>query len=232
MKYLILMALVCLPCFSDTNEELIARRVGREIKNDTSKTFEVLKKKSDMAMNAALDLAVQELRKKGEEQVANNLEIEWAFFYGKSLFKNPRGIGAHKPINKWIADQYELIESILGRDFCIRSHIADIKSLNYGVPVTVDPCKFPMDGIEGMRATEYKRHFCGKSPKVQDEPYFGTVPVVTYWTVYVGCLAGTSGTGYSFACGFSAEIAERVCASYIAPGLSDFTFKKACGGIF
>jgi len=231
MKTFLLAALLCLPVFADTYEERVAKLIGQEIQND-SKVFNVLKRRSDEAMNAALALAVEELKLKGKTQLAVNIEWEWQTIYGRSLFNSSRGIGAHKPINQWVADQYELIEAVLGRDFCIRSHIADIKSLNFGVPVTVDPCDFPMDGIEGARSTEYKRHFCGKSPKVQDEPYFGTVPVITYWAVYVGCLAGTSGTGFSFACGFAGEIAERVSAAYIAPPLSDFTFKRACGGLY
>lgn len=236
MKYLlVLMAFFSL--ISHATPLGIARDIESEILLDSQEInssqeirVQRLRQRLDDAMNGALDVAYGELYKAGRQDIADGIRMEWEGFYGASLWSTQRGIGAHKPLSQWIADQYNTIEGVLGKDVCIATHIADIKSINFGVPVTIHPCSFQMDGISGDRITEYRRHFCGHSTQVGDEPYYGVVPVVTYWAIYIGCSVGTSGTGFVVICGGAGMIGERIIANYVAPGLSDKVYTRACGG--
>lgn len=192
-------------------------------------TLYKLRSRVDFAMNGALYLAFYELRKKGQVALANQIQNDWEKVYEKTMFRTPsmRDIGDHAPLNKFIADSYDKIEFVLGQSFCISSHIADIKSLNFGIPVVFKPCSFPMDKIIDPRKVEYKRHFCGGVPG--DDTYNGVMPVVSYWAVYIGCTAATSGLGFMPVCGLVGGVGEKIIQNFVAPAMSDRIFTRACG---
>ena len=233
MKYLLFL-FMSLPCLADTPRQ-IAREVEDQIRMDMSESqtgfyqrlpsprLQVL---IDQAMNNALQVAQGELINKGYPEYAEAVGHTWRGVYGASMFNNS-GIGAHAPVWAWLAKEYDSVEQLLGREFCISTHIADIKTINYTLPVVFRPCTFPMDGIQGLRIDEYRDHACGKSIQT-DEVYNGLIPTVVYWSVYGGCSAATSGIGFMFVCGTVSGIGEQIMANEIAPGLSDDIFHHFC----
>jgi hypothetical protein len=232
-KVLTLTALVCLPLFAKTPTR-IAAEVEEGINADEqslsshSVVLQSLRDRVDAAMTSALNVAAEELDSRGYQADANDIRMTWAIEYHYSMFYESRNIGDHKPVSQWVADKYNTIEFLLGRDFCIKSHIADIKTINYAVPVVFRPCSFPMDNVQGERSVEYKRHFCGGASG--DDTYNGLVPVVTYWAVYIGCSAATSGTGFVFVCGIAGTLGEKIIQNYVAASMSDRIYNKVCGG--
>ena len=223
MKLLLIMLLVRLSFASPLQT---VARIEREIESDTAQ-MTVIKKHTDFAIDRALRLAVVELKRRGEFYEAETIEMEWEYIYSKSLFALNRPIGDHKPISQWLAEKYNVIEFVLGVDLCKRLHISDIKSLNHGIPVTIHPCSFPMDNVQGLPIDEYKRHFAGGP--FGDDTYFGVVPVISYWAIYGTCVGATAGVGYVILCGLVGEVGERLMG-FASPRLSDAVYKKLCGG--
>ena len=203
----------------------VAAEIEAQIDSDTSLDMPVIKRLSDRAIDSAINLAAQELRKKGKHAEAEDMLMEWKSIYGSSLKYMGRQIGDHKPLSQWLKEKYDLIEFVLGVDICKKMHLSDIKSLNHGFPVVVKPCSFPMDSVTGTRKDEYKRHFCG-GPQGADT-YYGVIPVVTYWAAYGTCIGATMGTGYVLVCGLAGNTAERLIGM-VADDLSDRLFDRVC----
>ena len=90
------------------------------------------------------------------------------------------------------------------------THLDDIKIVNYAVPVAFDPCNPEWD------QPEYKLHFV---------PLAG---VATYWAVWGGCMAGTTGAGYSVICTPVATYTEKYVVRYPAPKASDRIYDRRC----
>lgn len=231
----LLFLLLALPCLASTPRQ-IAYQIEGEIQQDMADSVEGqysrmpaprLQARVDQAMNRALQVANEELVKQGYPQLARSLQHEWVSTYQSSMFALPQGIGAHKPLAEWLAKAYDSIENVLGKDFCLYSHIADIKTLNFATSITFAPCTFPMDGIIGPRNEEYKNHFCGKSSHTS-EYYHGELPTIVYWVTYLGCDAATAGLGFMFVCGIGAGIGEQITSNEIAPGLSDDVYFHFC----
>lgn len=202
----------------------IVAEIEEELLNETTGMPKV-RKRVDAYTDRALKMASFHLREKGAISLADNIDYEWETYYGGSLFEG-RGIGAHKPVWKWLAEKYETIEAVLGRDFCVRTHIASLKTFNF-TPTVVFNCNFEMDGLNIERKAEYRKHFCGGSGV--DEEYWGLVPELTYWAVYIGVSAATAGTGFVVVSGLVGNVAEKLMA-LIADDLSDRVFDRFCGG--
>lgn len=225
MKKLMLLFFVCisLPAFSTPSS------VVTEVESHTmkDKEFSYLKKIIDSGMNRALEKAVDALNEKGEYRLSQEIANEWSYLFHKTLFNDDRDIGDHAGISTWINDTYRKIELVLGREFCVESHIAAMLTFN-SANVVIKPCTFPMDSVPGERTDEYRRHFAGQS-MISDSKYNGVVPEAAYFVMEIACLAGTSGIG-SFACSMAAGIVEKMMALFVAPQLSDFIYNKSCGG--
>lgn len=202
----------------------IAREVEQEILSD-SPEMTYTKKVIDQGMNRAIAIAYAALNERHEVQLADELYFTWKMTYNRTLFSSSKDIGDHAGIFQWINTIYRRIELILGRDFCVNSHIAAMLTFN-SANVVVHPCSFPMDSVGGERIDEYRRHFAGKSP-ISDSNYNGVIPEAVYFAVEIGCLAGTSGVG-SFLCSAAASIGEKLIAMFIAPRLSDRIYLKRC----
>jgi hypothetical protein len=228
MRYILalLLCVLAIPCHARTPGR-IAAEIEQAILDD-SDDMPRFKSIVDQAVNRALSDACQALRDKGEYQLPASIEYEWQTYYNSSIFVI-RNIGDHKPISQWLSQKYEMIELILGRQFCITTHIAALKTFNSGIPVVFHPCTFPMDSVVGSKSDEYKHHFAGHSINVPEEPYNGVVPEAVFFAVEISCMAGTTGVG-SFLCGIAAGIGEKLMATYIAPKLSDRIYSRRCEG--
>lgn len=223
LVYLLLLAVWALPSFS-TPSFMVTDIESHTMKD---KEFSYLKKIIDQGMNRALEKAVDALNEKGEYRLSQEITNEWSYRFHKTLFLNDRDIGDHVGISTWINDTYRKIESVLGQEFCVGSHIAAMLTFN-SANVVIKPCTFPMDAITGSRIDEYRRHFAGQSI-ISDSKYNGVMPEASYFVMEIACLAGTSGVG-SFACSMASGIVERMMAVFVAPSLSDFVYNKSCGG--
>jgi hypothetical protein len=221
MKNLILsLMIVCSLSYGKTPLQY-ATEMEQSVETDRV-DFPIVKKYADQAVDGALKRAIKELRKKGYSSYAQTIEFEWTAYYGNSLFTDERNIGDHKPINQWLAEKYQVIEMFLGVEVCKALHISDIKTLNFGIPVTIHPCSFPMDLVQGERVDEYVRHFAG-GPN-GDDTYYGVIPVITYWAVVIP-LTPTLPIG----AGIVASIAERLM-DIAAVSLGKRVYEKRCGG--
>lgn len=179
--------------------------------------------RSEQALNQLMKVAVAELAKKNKAK-AETLKTEWETKYRKMYFvyENERDIGDHAPLNKWLAEKYEILEFTLGMDVMKMTRLVDIKTFLYCPPVVFRPCKFPMDSVTIPRIDEYKNHFS------YGEKYTGLVPVTTYWVTYAAITFGSSGT-FVMVAGLGAMAAEKAMM-LISPKLSDKVFKARCGG--
>lgn len=215
--------LACKEAFPKTPTR-IAAEIEEEFESD-SRELRNLKWRTDISMNAAIQLAATHLKKANRYDVADELLLTWEAVYEKSMFKHARGIGDHPPIFQWLSDRYRTIEFILGRDFCINSHIASIHTINHAVPVVFRPCSFPMNDVAGDRKDEYRRHLA----KDDQYGYHGLGMEISYWAFYLGCSTVTAGTGFVLVCGIGAGITEKILGTFVLPKMSDRIYTRACG---
>lgn len=163
-------------------------------------------------MNLALDTIVRfsawKLRAKGYKKEADSLIGEWDQDWNGYILR--RDIGDHgKPLSMWLHEKYLAIELILGADVCEALRISDIKYLNWCVPMVL----FCPDSVG---VDEFGVHFV---------PLAGTV---IFWTSYIGCTAGTFGTGF-WACGLLSTACEFGTEKWLAPKLNPTIWKRSCG---
>lgn len=181
-------------------------------------------KKTDDALSAALHFAAKEIRKKGDRELANSIEREYNSRFANFLSRTvtATAIGDHKPLNEWLARTYDKIEAKLGVQVCVLTHLADIKTINYAIPIVFKPCTFDMDGLEIPRLDEYKNHFGG------DGVYEGLFCVVSYWASYGVCLAATYGGGAVWFCGAISTGVELMAHKFVAYPLAGKIYKNFC----
>lgn len=187
------------------------KRLASRFENDVKAGR--LKERTHKATDAIIRLAVYKLNRVGKKKEAAQLLKEWkeqeVFFLG-------RGIGDHKPLSKWIADKYNMLEFTLGKDICYDLRLSDLKSINFGIPVVLS-C---VDDVDEM---EYFKHF------VSDEDYRGLGPVAGYWTSFFACVGSTWGTGFLY-CAPLAMGVEWLSKNYVCPKLNEPLWKRACKG--
>lgn len=221
-KVLSLLLLFCFPVFSDNYGTPLqhSARVEQDILNGK------LAARTEEAMTNLIGVAYGELRKKGHKYEAETMQNEWYSTY-RQMFRNyanaMRDIGDHKPLSQWLADKYTMLEMVLGVTACKQTHLSDIKTFNFTIPVVFRPCTFPMDAIGGERINEYRNHFS------EGQTYYGLVPVTTYWVVYGVTTAATMGGGFMFVAGLAGSLAEKLIA-VVTPKMSDKVYNKFCGG--
>lgn len=192
--------------------------------------------------------AERQLTKAGRPDEAERLAAEWEGFGQEYLMAlaDPEltDVGDHSPFSEWIAVWYAQLEAVLGVQIMEMTHLRDIWVLNYTLPVVFRPHEgaawcLDMDG--GDCEAEYRRHFAGTKwqkrpdPDADEVQHHGFAGVVTYWAVWGGCTAATSGVGSLF-CGPAGTGAEFVMERYVAPGLSDRIYARGnfvdgCDGV-
>lgn len=227
---LILALFLCIPAFADdrADAEAHGKRVAQQLRDDLSQgRLTHLAKLTDSALEAVVGRAIAELRRQGVWEYADVKETEWRGQYRGFLVAHTmmhpsqRDIGDHAPLVKWLADFYNSVEAMIGVDACKALHLSDIKTFNFCIPVVFRPCSFPMDGVLIPRKDEYQNHFA------EGDVYYGLVPVVTWWAIEIGCMAGTSGIA-AFLCGPAAMAGEYAMGKWLAPKLSDLVFSRSC----
>lgn len=157
-----------------------------------------------------------ELRKKGHRETAEMIEVIWKHYDDKllDLGMGKRDIGWFEPISDGLSLIYELTEQQLGYDVCHALRIDDIKTINHALRVAFQPCYYGLD--------EYYKHM------VKDPKYRGLLPVLTYWTVVIGCSYATYGIGYVIICSPAAYVIEKVVQNRIAPKVVNRIYEAAC----
>lgn len=190
------------------NKESVSQ-IRREVRTGG---LPALAARADETLDAALKLAVVKLREKDAGALASRIESEWNTTY-KGMLTFRVGlygdIGDHAPLIQWIEDIYDALEKALTLEFCLASHLADIKSLNLCIPIVFSPQTFPLDGVKTPRKYEYRAHFA------KGLVYYGLFPVVVYWAVNAG-----SGNP------FIAMASEWFAGNVVGPPLSDWIFNQ------
>lgn len=217
MKILLMMFL-CIPLFAKTPMQ-ISREIEKEIMAD-GRDMRSLKKYIDQGMEQAILRATNALVDRGRFDVANEVWGDWLSL-NRTMFPM-RDQGDHEPIVKKINELYFKVEFILGREFCVNTHISAILTFN-SANVVVRPCTFPMDNVQGERVDEYLKHFAGRSIFV-DSYYNGLLPEVVYFATLIGCSA----SGAVPLCGLAASAADKITATLIAPKLGQYIYKRFC----
>lgn len=171
---------------------------------------------SNESITNIVKLSAFRLRRKGHDETAGMIEAIWRHYDGRiiDLALGNRDIGWFEPISDAIALIYELTEQKLGFDVCHSLRIDDLKTINYALRVAFRPCFYGYD--------EYFKHM------VKDTKYRGLIPVLSYWSIIIGCSYATYGIGYPFICAPSAYIIEKVVENKIAPKAVDALYNLAC----
>lgn len=167
-----------------------------------------LREKTNGALNAIVRFAVYKLKQKGYKKEAAKLLSEWQGQWDGYLVRMDRDLGDHKPLSKWLAEKYDMLELILGADVCHMLRLDDIKIINFAIPV-VFAC------VDNVDEAEYRKHFV---------PLAGTT---IYWVSFFACVGGTWGTGFFF-CGPISMGCEFLTENFVAPKLSPPAWKLAC----
>lgn len=162
---------------------------------------------TDRSLDGMIKIAAWQLRLRGYDSVADELEADWGNQFSGLL---PAAVvledlGSWAPISEWIAVRYELLELLLGEDVMENLRLTDIKIINFAVPVVF---KLSIIDPGAIDAPEYKLHFV---------PLSGTV---AWWTTFLACEVAVWGTDFTFLCGFAGD-GMRFVAKAIAPRYSD-----------
>lgn len=171
---------------------------------------------SNEAITNIVKLAAYKLRRHGDCETAGIIEAIWRHFDGRiiDLALGNRDIGWFDPISDALAMIYDLTEAKLGYDVCHMLRLDDLKTINYALRVAFRPCYYGYD--------EYYKHM------VKDPKYRGLIPVLSYWTVVIGCSYATYGIGYVVICSPAGFMIEKVVQNRIAPKAVDKLYKAAC----
>ena len=220
MRYLLLWAMfvakLALPCVNDGSP--INECAKSDIVEVSDRTLNLasrfekdiergrLKERTNFALNAIVKLAVWKLRRTGNTVQADKLQDEWEGQWEGYLLK--RDLGDHKPLSKWLAEKYAMLEFILGEAVCEMLRLTDIKIINYGIPV-VFSC------VDNVDVDEFYKHFV---------PLSGTT---IYWVTVFGCVGATWGSGFLF-CAPVGMGAELLTEKFVAPKLNPKVWKWSC----
>lgn len=182
--------------------------------------------RTERALSMLLKVAAGELRQKGFRGAAEDLEDEWENKYRAVLKEYTKeiysyDIGDHKPLSQWLAEKYAVLELLLGVEACKRTHLSDLKTFNFTIPVVFRPCTFEMDLVLGERKAEYVKHFN------EGEVYYGLFPVTAYWGAYASCGFATAGSGFVLVCGLAGTAAEKLAAR-VGDNIGERIWNRRC----
>lgn len=188
---------------SETSAEEVSHKLEQDIKHGK------LRERTGLALEMMIRFAVRELKDRGREAEAWRVWYEYHEHYSQ-YFTN-RDLGDHKPLSQWIADTYDLLEFIFGKQFMRVTRLEDIKIINFALPV-VFAC------VDDVDADEYFKHF---------QPLTGTI---AYWSVWGTCTALTFGGGWFLVCTPAGWAAENLTEKFVAPKLNKPMHNLFCGG--
>ncbi len=168
------------------------------------------------AFDHAIQAMVEDLRSRGDDQMANELLLKWHHSEA-AFYLSVMDLGDHAPLFPWLADYINKMADKYGTIILSLPYVKDIITLNFAIPVVFTPHgKWQIAGIDSR--IEYRKHFI---------PFAN---IVTYYVSLYGCKyimakQGMSQIGNQL-CGKAAERLEFAMGRYIAPQISDFIFKQ------
>lgn len=205
-----------------------AHRLEKQIDSDADGSVRML---GSHVIDVLLRKGARRLELAGYNDEAASIIEEWQDTEQFKLYDSLRlrHIGDHAPLSLWLQGVTEKMRLLLGVAIWKSTHLSDIETLNNGLPVVLRPCSFDMDAVTISRAEEYQDHFAKDIlPADGGDELYGVVPVLTYWTVEIPCIIGTSGLG-GLVCSPLSAIAESIMGKRLAPKLSNRVFNRACG---
>lgn len=158
--------------------------------------------------------ATHVLENEGHEDFAQVKLNEWEASF--SLHTVPVGLldlGEHSPLSQWLDDFYKGLEARLSSKVIRFFNLDDIRTFNYGIPVSVHPWSNPWEGGE-WGSDEYADHFVPTSA------------AATYWISQQVCSLGIP-LPYSLACGLAARIPRFAMKHFVGPKISDLVYEAA-----
>jgi hypothetical protein len=173
-----------------------------------------LARKADAAIENMVKRAVRELRRNDFNDSAEAFKAEYVTMYSGRLTAMTTArvdgrlgdIGDYAPMSEFLVRLHTKLLSVLGQDVMDFTHLEDIRTFNYTIPVVFHFNTIPDGAID---VTEYGVHFV---------PFSGCV---AYWGTWGVCTAATWGMGaVTFVCTPAAMIVKRVTVKRIAPPMS------------
>lgn len=186
----------------------------------------------DEALDAVIREAQRQLWKAGSPDLAEQLRFEWEGTY-KGYLERTYDEGDHAPLSQWLAIWYMALDASLGQRVMEMTHLVDIKTFNFAIPVAFNPhaqslwCHEQMiDHPTDTCEAEYRRHMAGTKytpadPFAEDPRHHGLCGVTTYWVVFSGCEAALWGLDWSLICGIAGDTGEVLMDKIAAPKISD-----------
>jgi hypothetical protein len=154
--------------------------------------------------------AAHELTIRNQKDVADDLSDRWNSVKGQ--LRASFDLGDHAPLNDYLADMYQQIEDVLGPEVISQTRLHDIKVINYGIPVVLDPTMTSGKWNHANPRVEYSVHFV---------PLAGTL---AYWAARASCQASSMPGGI---CGAASALSQKLMTERVAPGLSDKVYDRA-----
>lgn len=187
---------------------------------------------ADEALDVMLREAQHQLWRAGYPDLSERLKSEWEGGYKGSL-ERFYDEGDHDPLSAWLAVWYMAIDAALGETAMQMTHLVDIKTFNFAIPVVFRPyaaakwCGEQLaDHPEDTCEAEYRRHFAGTKyikpdPYAEDPLHHGLAGLTAYWITLAACEAAVWGTDITLVCGLAGDLCEMGIDKFAAPKISD-----------
>lgn len=224
LKIIFILLILALPGYAEEEPVMSAgyelsprtERMAKQYENDIKSGR--LAKRSSQALNAIIRLAAYKLNRVGHKKQAKDLIYEWEHRWDGEIVRlaESRGIGDHKPLSKWLADKFDMMEFILGKSICEALRLTDIKTINFSIPIVIS-C------VDNISQEEFRSHFVFDYAN----DYKGLCPVVVYWVSFFSCVGASWGTGF-IACAPISTGTEWLALNFVAPKLSEPLWKLSC----
>lgn len=209
-----------------TSEKCLAERKARYFSDDAN-DLQSLAERTELAIDAMIDVSVRNLRWRGYYSMARELSRNWSSHRGElqaivyAQRYRGRDIGDFKPLLKFLDDAYHKVLTSLGWEVCYALRLTDIETINHALVVVFQPCQYG--------ASEFGIHACHDPAK--PEAYRGLAPVVSYWTTLMTCEIATFQAGLFWICSPLAMLVERIVDNMICPWLAPKIYEASCGRI-
>jgi hypothetical protein len=171
----------------------------------------------------AIETAVQDLRDRSDNQMADELQAQWAAtdFTGALFAAGFRDLGDHTPLFPWLDAFFNKMAGKYGTIIFNLPYVQDLRTLNFAVAVVFAPASkaWQVAGVDAR--IEYRKHFI---------PFAN---IVTYYAALFGCNYAAKKYSIPQAkklCTKAAEKLQFVMGRYLAPPVSDWIFKIANRG--
>lgn len=222
----------CLIAFSSPAHAFNHRPAERYVRSMLDGTVSERAQVADEALDAMLREAQRHLWRAGHPDLAERLRSEWEDTYKGSL-RRYNDEGDHDPLSAWLAIWYLMLEGTLGDRAMEMTHLVDIKTFNFAIPVVFRPQAAAPWCLEQLRAhpkdtcaAEYRRHFAGTKyihPDLyaDENTHHGLAGVTAYWITFTACEGATWGTDLGLICGLASDACEIAIDKFAAPRISD-----------